>query len=101
VGRSSRRRRRYSRWWRAELDAAARLLRWICATAVLGLLAPAGAAAERAAGISGNLNLVRFDRRLVARARRFTVRLRVIATDAAGNRVTVVKRIGVRPAARR
>ena len=36
-------------------------MRWICAAMALALLAPATAAAERAAGISGNLNLVRFD----------------------------------------
>jgi hypothetical protein len=40
---------------------AARLLRLISALAALGLLSPATAAAERAAGITGNLNLVRFD----------------------------------------
>src|SRR5687767_14419613 len=39
----------------------ARLVRWMCAAAVLGALAPGTAAAERAAGINGNLNLVRFD----------------------------------------
>jgi hypothetical protein len=37
------------------------LVRWIAAATALGLLAPASASAERAAGIAGNLNLVRFD----------------------------------------
>ncbi len=40
---------------------AARLVRFALAAAALGLLAPGAAAAERAAGINGSLNLVRFD----------------------------------------
>lgn len=59
--------------------------------------------AERSRGLSAAARRVRLKprRRLVGRARRFTVRLRVIATDAAGNRRTVVRRIRVRPPARR
>jgi uncharacterized protein DUF4394 len=54
--------------------------------------------AERNLGVSAAARRVRLkpSRRLVARAKRFTVRLRVIATDAAGNRRTVVKTIRVR-----
>ena len=36
-------------------------MRWIAAFAALAAIAPASAAAERAAGITGNLNLVQFD----------------------------------------
>jgi len=59
--------------------------------------------AERSLGLSATERRVRLKprRRLVGRAKRFTVRLRVIATDAAGNRRTVVRTIRVRPAARR
>ena len=56
--------------------------------------------AERKVGLSAAARRVRLkpSRRLVARTRRFTVRLRVVATDAAGNRATALKRIRVRPA---
>jgi hypothetical protein len=55
--------------------------------------------AERSVGISAAARRVRLkpSRRLVARTRRFTVRLRVVATDAAGNRTAAVKRIRVGP----
>jgi len=56
--------------------------------------------AERAVGMSATARRVRLkpSRRLVARTSRFTVRLRVVATDAAKNRATAVKRIRVAPA---
>ena len=59
--------------------------------------------AERNLGLSAAERRVRLKprRRLVGRARRFTARLRVIATDAAGNRTGVAKRIRVRPPAKR
>jgi Domain of unknown function (DUF4394) len=59
--------------------------------------------AERSLRLSAATRRVKLKprRRLVGRAKRFTVRLRVLATDAAGNRRTVVRKIRVRPAARR
>jgi Domain of unknown function (DUF4394) len=59
--------------------------------------------AERRLGTSAATRRVRLKprRRLVGRARRFSVRLRVIATDAAGNRSTAVRTIRVRRPARR
>ncbi|HEX6582162.1 MAG TPA: DUF4394 domain-containing protein [Thermoleophilaceae bacterium] len=59
--------------------------------------------AERNLGLSAAQRRVRLKprRRLVGRARRFTARLRVIATDAAGNRTAVVKRIRVQQPAKR
>lgn len=59
--------------------------------------------AERRLGASAATRRVTLKprRRLVGRARRFSVRLRVIATDAAGNRTTAVRTIRVRRAARR
>jgi len=58
--------------------------------------------AERNLTLSAASRRVRLkpSRRLVARAKRFTVRLRVIATDAGGNRVRVTRTIRVRPPAR-
>ena len=54
--------------------------------------------AERNLGRSAAARSVKLkpNRRLVGRRKRFTVRLRVIATDAAGNRRTVTKTIRVR-----
>jgi hypothetical protein len=59
--------------------------------------------AERSLGMSAATRRVRLKprRRLVGRAKRFSVRLRVIATDAAGNRTTAVRTIRVRRAPKR
>jgi hypothetical protein len=59
--------------------------------------------AERKLGTSADTRRVRLKprRKLVGRRKRFSVRLRVIATDAAGNRATAVKTIRVRRPAKR
>jgi N-acetylneuraminic acid mutarotase len=55
--------------------------------------------AEKILGISGSKSSVKLvpSRKLVGRAKSFTVQLRIVATDAAGNRVTVTKTIKVVP----
>jgi hypothetical protein len=54
--------------------------------------------AERNFGLSASARSVKLkpNRRLVGRAKRLTVRLRVTATDATGNRSTKTKAIRIR-----